>query len=67
VPNFEWTPCPPPQPGDYLTRRDLDFTEDRHKLRKIRAWIVPGHFDGQSWNLPAQPDYYREIPGKRKA
>ena len=65
--NDGWIPIDQqPAPGDYLTRRDLAVKEDKHRLKQIRAWIGPAHFNGESWNLPAQPDYYREIPGKKQ-
>lgn len=66
MPDNNWLPCPPPAPGNYLTRRDLEFHEDRHKFRTIRACIMFAHFDGERWNLPAQPGYYRALPGKEK-
>lgn len=62
MPDITWKPCPPPEPGVYLTRRDLNVDHLPGGITKIKASILLARFDGERWNLPAQPDYYRAMP-----
>lgn len=66
--NLNWIPLSEhtPEPGDYLTRRDLEIKEGRHGHRQIRAVILPAHWDGEKWNLHTPPHYYRPLPGGAK-
>lgn len=68
MPDLKWIPCDaqPPAPGEYLTRRDLSVKILKHGLRQCRAVIQPARFDGQKWNLPVQPDYYRALPNSKE-
>lgn len=52
----------PEKPGQYLTRRDVEVNEDRHGLRKIRAVILEGRYNGEHWEMQLQPTHWRDLP-----
>jgi len=56
----------PPAPGRYLTRRDLAVKEHKHGRREITTVILSAYWDGQAFNTPVQPDYWRDIPEDMK-